>query len=102
MELLTLPLLIVWALTHFGLAYIVGHSVISVGFRRRLYKGAPLVVDLLECPACFGFWAGCFAGIAMRTVNPDQPVELFFLFGLFTSGSNKLIAHLAGLDKDTP
>lgn len=55
-------------LAAFGLAYIVGHSKVSLPFRIALTppdhrRGLAFwcmrtFVDLIECVACFGFWEG--------------------------------------------
>lgn len=61
--------LVIYFLAAFGLAYIVGHSVISQPVRTfiggpvdkpRAYLG--LFIALIECPACFGTWIGLVAG----------------------------------------
>lgn len=112
--------MIAYLLAAFGLAYIVGHSTISVGFRRflggspgqigvpELNQPARLPVpgslgpagewlcELLECPACFGFWLGLVAGLA----GPDVPEFKSFnpvMVGCVTSGSNFLLGRLTRL-----
>lgn len=100
-NLITLPMLILWAFSHFGLAYIVGHSLISVGVRRWLYERRPFLVDLLECPACFGFWSGGLVGFALSLML-DSPHWFFVVPGIFTSGCNRILAHFADLDRSVP
>lgn len=102
--------LTLWTLAQFGLAYIVGHSAISLPFRVAL---APekvetvgdsvrtFVVTMLECPACFGFWAG--AGVAALGCWQYPGLVLLPAYvmapamALATSGSNYLLSRLAGL-----
>lgn len=70
---LLMLLLPIYTFAVFGLAYIVGHSVISVPVRDRLAEwggsgtlrsalGVTLVT-MLECPACFSTWVGGIVGI---------------------------------------
>lgn len=107
-----MTLFLLWTLAHFGLAYVVGHSVITLPFRTSLW--APnrevltlrdaqrvFLVTLLECPACFGFWAGgvaiVFVAPFVGAVRSFPPYVLAPAFALATSGSNYLLARLAGL-----
>lgn len=81
--------MIIYLLAAFGLAYIVGHSTISLPFRVWLGgvpekfanplsfdtpDGAPakpgalgpfgdFMCAMIECPACFGFWIGVTAAL---------------------------------------
>lgn len=81
--------LALYFLSAFGLAYLVGHSVISRPVRTliggpvdkpRAYFG--LLVALLECPACFGTWTGAAVGAAMP--------------GLFFSSSSWMAGAMIG------
>lgn len=49
-------------LAAFGLAYIMGQSKITQAPRemvsRSKLKVVHFMLDLIECPACFGFWIG--------------------------------------------
>lgn len=104
---ITLPedlAVVVYAIAAFGLAYIVGHAQISRRpreFAARVVFGRAAVgeffVDLLECPACFGFWTGLVAGALGVTPNAPTGVAGALLFGLFTSGSNLLLALSVGI-----
>ena len=107
----------------FGLAYIVGHSVISLPLRSWL-GGHPggaevdggfgkvtppkpgalgqfgeLLCTLLECPSCFGFWTGLVAALLypeqVRGFLPFSPV--WFTLALVTTGSNFILARLTRL-----
>lgn len=96
--------LLSWSVLAFGLAFIVGHSKISVPFRWWLADRRGAVSDwflmLVECPPCVGFWAGIVGGVLWRapflpsfggrTLSP-------LLLALFTCGSNLLLAKLVGL-----
>lgn len=98
--------LVTYLLAAFGLAYIAGHSKISI--TPRLILGGsktieppipplipgfgPFVVDLIECPACLGFWEGLVYGWVMR----GQFLDGLWL-GCVTSGSNFLLGRLTNL-----
>jgi hypothetical protein len=104
----------------FGLAYIVGHSAISVGFRRWL-GGTPLrmvgsgadakwepakpgalgpfgdfICSLVECPACFGFWIGLAGSFILEPLL--TPFLLWcFITACATSGVNFILARATRL-----
>lgn len=104
-----------YAIAAFGLAYIVGHSVISLPIRMAIDPGQELrgpadaarawILLLAECPACFGFWTGLFAGMLYAALDgPHYPREgalakLMWAVGLalFTTGSNFVLARLTNL-----
>jgi hypothetical protein len=101
----------------FGLAYIVGHSTISLPFRRWLggtpelpptetSPGMPAVpgalgpvgdflCEMLECPACFGFWIGLVGGSALffDAVPWPQRLGWSFWLGCVTSGHNFMMGR---------
>lgn len=99
----------------FGLAYIVGHSAISLPFRMAVDPGPDVnspakvfwawFLMLIECPACFGFWTGLFAGMLYAAMDGEQyPREgalarILFAVGLalYTTGSNFVLARLTSL-----
>lgn len=73
---------------HFGLAYVVGFSGISLPFRTWFAtKGTvgAFFVQLLECPACFGFWAGLLSAVLV----PQQ----VFLSGAFNGALVTSVLH---------
>lgn len=96
-------LLFVYSIASIGFAYIVGHSVISQGLREWAYGPVTpglnpinstrrLLVTLVECPACLGFWTGLGTGFLIGAS--------FFgalVFALFTSGSNLVLGKLTRL-----
>lgn len=101
--------LLVYVFAAFGLAYIVGHAVISRAIREALHgpdegdtagivlTARRIVVDLAECPACFGFWTGvvaAFIGAVPFTLHGAAGVVAW---GLFTSGSNYFLARVTNL-----
>lgn len=85
----------------FGLAYIVGHSRVSTGIREWLVSRLPNVVELLQCPMCFGFWTGVIVGCFLD-LGFEQRLEFMFALGLYTSGSNFLISRLTDLIPPPP
>lgn len=100
-----LPLLVLHVLAAFGAAYIVGHSVISEPLRvliggpassPRPYLGR--VVELLECPACFGTWFGGVAGGFFPGVFLLEVWWQGALVGaLLTCATNLILAKHAGI-----
>lgn len=92
---------IIYAVAAFGLAYILGHAVISQGAREALWErgnAARAIVMLLECPACCGFWIGLIVG-AMDFVFYDvhDMARRGFLAACFTAGSNFILGRLTKL-----
>ena len=89
----------------FGLAFIVGHSQISLPIRVLVHRMGALgrfVVELLECPACFGFWTGFFwvvvPGSSMLPVLlPTGRLGWALVLGCATSGVNFFLANYSGL-----
>lgn len=99
----------------FGLAYIVGHSSISLPFRMLMDPGEEMATPwdalrafalvLLECPACFGFWTGAFAGLLYVAVDgtyyPKDGALARFLFAaglaLYTAGTNFTLSRFTNL-----
>lgn len=104
-----------YSVAAFGLAYIVGHSGISLPFRMLLDPGEELatpgqaarsfVLMLMECPACFGFWTGVFSGMLYLGMDgthyPKEGPLAKFLFAaglaLYTTGSNFILARFTKL-----
>jgi hypothetical protein len=99
-----------YALVAFGLAWVLGHSKISLLWREFLQSPAktpatvwPLfalaMLTLLECVGCLGFWIGVgayyFGG--MKWLVPiDLPFGAVCL-GLFTAGTNLVFGRIVGL-----
>lgn len=82
--------LIVYVVAAFGLAYIVGHSKISLPVREWIARTKlAWFLELIECPACLGFWIGLVASFFLGTN--------WFVWALFTSGSNFLLGKFSGL-----
>lgn len=91
----------------FGLAYVVGHSSISVWPRRLLYgpawkEGEPItfrrrLVELLECPACGGIWVGATFGVWSDALV-QGPIALRVLgTGFAVAGFNYVAARIVNL-----
>lgn len=92
--------LVLYALAAFGLAYILGHSLITRGAREWVYdfhfgdSGLyPLrwLALLVECPACSGWWIGLAAGYHF------QGIPLAIFAALFTTSTNYLLGRATGL-----
>lgn len=102
----------------FGLAYIVGHSSISRPVR-VLLGGVPAApelgraavpgmfgpvgewfCELLECPACFGFWTGLVGGFTvLRADDLSAPAQFGWCVwvGCVTTGFNFILGRLTRL-----
>jgi hypothetical protein len=108
--------LLVFLLMQFGLAYIVGHSEISLPVRymlsppvaetenvtplpRRGWSVGRWLVRLVECPACFGFWAGGIAALSfgLSAGTRTGRADVFLFWGCAVAGSNFLLARLSRL-----
>lgn len=95
--------LIFYTLSTFGLAYILGHSVITKNTREALFAlGStfpPLrwFVLLLECPACLGFWIGLVAGLLISEAEGVRYLLAAFAFACYTAGANFVLGKLTGL-----
>lgn len=66
--------LVAWALVHVGALYLVTEAAILSPVRRILTSGLPvssLVVALLYCPGCCGFWLGLLEGALGLVVFPE-------------------------------
>lgn len=81
----------------FGTAYIAGHAKISLFIRQWLFdtkfKPFRYLVELIECPACLGFWLGVIGWL----VRPNPTVSDALIAGCFVSGSNALLGFWSGL-----
>lgn len=123
--------MIYYLLAAFGLAYIVGFARISLRFRTWLggtpakppnplaiggaaAQGTPAVpgklgpfgdfiCEMLECPACFGFWIGFVSAIAGMPCGAPEPFPPYhgitwpITLGCITSGSNFILSRLTKL-----
>jgi hypothetical protein len=95
--------LFVYTVAAFGLAYVLGHAVITQGIREALYQRGALLawlVILLECPACCGFWTGWFASLVFMVPPWDLSWPSLRVAGaaaLYTAGSNFLLGRATKL-----
>jgi hypothetical protein len=88
-------LLFLYTIPAFALAWIIGRAQISFPIRNwlagRNWPGVPFLLDLIDCPACFGVWIGFITGL------------IFVGFGtacflaLWTCGTNLILGSLIGL-----
>lgn len=104
--------LILWYVSAAGLAVVVGHSAVTVGFRRWLnptrpsdgvldhpppFPGAMLLCSLLECPMCLGVWEGGIAA-AIGLVHTPYPFAISVaVLALSTSAVNFAYGRLTGV-----
>lgn len=102
--------LALYFLAAFGLAYVVGHSAISMPV--RLLIGGPegqpraflgFLVALLECPACFGTWTGLVAGAFLPGLFQQSTWWAGALVAACaTAGLNFIIGKATGLMPGEP
>jgi len=98
--------LVLWFLAAAGFALVLGHSRITVGFRRWLappdtatpgaLSGSRVLCELIECPMCLGVWEG---GIAAATGLVHVPFGFWLsvaVLAFSTSIVNYVLARLAG------
>jgi len=120
MELAYVFIYSLYFLAAFGFAYVLGHSTITQSVRDRValrcqsHPSTPrlrpkvylrpfgLLLELIECPACLGFWIGFMTGI-MEKLPPvsNPPWRDALIVGFATAGSNLLLAKFAGLLGDS-
>jgi hypothetical protein len=104
---MTLLDLVVYCLTAFGFWWITGRSRASLGLREWAAKrgaSGELIVEMLECPGCLGFWIGVGPGFALDLIKPESIFGRTVYFGLavavvcgcFTTASNLLLFSLVG------
>lgn len=86
--------LILWTISVFGFAYVIGHSQISLTFREWLARQrfGLFLVQLLECPACSSFHVGWVIALAHVGLLPNP-----FMSAFYFSGASFILARLTGL-----
>lgn len=102
--------LVLFFLGAFGLAYLAGHSVITMPFRELI--GGPIekprmflgfFVALIECPACFGTWIGGTAGALMPGLFLQSTWWAGLLLGACaTAAVNLMLGKACGLMPEGP
>jgi hypothetical protein len=96
-------LLAYYLLFAFGLAYVLGHSVISLPAREWLADVASIapatrwLLALIECPACCGWWIGLFTGLGYWGAIDATAVGYAIGLAFVTTGSNFLLGRASGL-----
>lgn len=104
---------VLYFLAAFGLAYIVGFSKITINLRVTLAGETsisspavkkplipvvtPWLVDLIECPACFGMWIGAAASFYMPAPAALPWWAWLLVLGCATSGANFVVGRLTRL-----
>jgi hypothetical protein len=117
-------LLIFYSFAAFGFCWIVGHARVTQIPREWIATQANLVSDfrsggekvigylleLIECPACLGWWVGVTTGCLLLVAWP-YPVPLFsshfffagfdiFALGCYTAGVNFCLGRATGLIRE--
>lgn len=80
----------------FGLAYVVGHSVISRPVREVIALWSEPLITLIECPACLGWWVGLGAGIGLALAG-RLAWALILALAFYTAGANFILGRATGL-----
>lgn len=84
----------------FGFAWGVGHAGLSYPIRKRLNRGAlgGLLVELLECVGCLGFWTGV-ASVWSSVAPQEFPRTVLGAgaCGLFVAATNLVLGKFVGL-----
>lgn len=91
--------LIFYTIAAFGLAYILGHSSISLAPRTWLASKSAWLTELLECPACLGFWIGLFWALPYWGLADWRH---FLAYPVYTAGANFLLGRLTRLIESEP
>lgn len=85
----------------FGVAFVLGHSVISLPLRNWLQnRGAvgSFLLALFECPACLGWWLGATSAIFGLMALVVTPTLLGVMSSAFaTSAVNLIAARIVGM-----
>ena len=58
----------------------------------------PFIVDLIECPACSGFWIGVASSFWLPVLFGSNPVLWALVMGCATSGMNYFISGIVYRD----
>lgn len=91
--------LVIHTFAAFGLAFVVGFSRISLGFREWVAARSVWGIALLECPACVSYHFGWIA-VAVGVAPDSFPRTIFgaITCGFFTCATSLLLAKLTVLD----
>lgn len=97
--------LVVYSIATFGVAFVLGHSTITLPIRERIAEShAPLAavfLALIECPACASWWVGLAVGFIGLLVAPPSygwwPVALPLVAAFYSAGSSYILARLTGI-----
>jgi hypothetical protein len=107
---------IAYVLAAFGFAYVVGMSAITAdvrvrlmewaweetgldgqhGFRTRPRRLVEFLLDLMQCPACFGTWTGFVVGLYVF-----EDLSTAATLALITCTTNGLLANFSGLRRQS-
>tara|TARA_Y100000296_G_C5025378_1_gene181984 strand:- start:103 stop:399 length:297 start_codon:yes stop_codon:yes gene_type:complete len=81
--------LLIWILVCYGLTNIVTESIIMEPVRKYSWKINKKLGELLECPMCFGFWAGILVSLAWVSPTGFFGTEWYhyILDGFIASGA---------------
>lgn len=90
--------LLIYSLAAFGLAWIVGHSKISLLPREWVATKSRFLVSLLECVGCFGVWQGLAAHMLdLQFVRLFNDWRDAIMLALFTCAGNLVLGRFVGV-----
>lgn len=117
----TIPLLLLYTFAAFGLCWTIGGSKLTLALRNRWAElagevdGVPSTLEhaprlvlrfflqLVECPACLGFWVGLLAAYRLPDLAgelqlvPGSELVRALSLGFYTLGVNYCLARATGL-----
>lgn len=98
--------LVIHTFAAFGLAFVVGFSRISLGFREWVAARSVWGIALLECPACLGYWIGLASGLfdlpglfghSFMPVPWLIRIYAAIVLGFYTGATNYALGRLTSL-----
>lgn len=104
MVLLALTGWLTYTLAAFGLAFVLGHAKVSLGLRGFVHENlgwiGRFLVELIECPACLGFWIGLCYGFLFHPPFVPPGTHGVVVLALATAGSNFILGRKSGLIRE--
>lgn len=91
--------LFIYSFAVFGLAWVVGHSKISLPSRTWLAARSKFAVELLECVGCFSFhvgWISWLIGVHLTGTWGPPWVDMI-VAALYTATSSLVIGRFVGI-----
>jgi hypothetical protein len=90
---------LLYSLASFGFWWIIGRSRISLEPRNYVTRFNVWLVELIECPGCYGFWHGSLCGVAFAAWAGYEflrAASCGIVLGCITTASNLLLFSMIG------